>query len=385
MSRDLRIRGCRAGARALLSDGCVLRAARSFACGLVMSAVALGSATGCGPASTPNGDGANPRVSDAGEGLNSSPGQPVSSVYQAPDAGGTTQPYSSGGATQLDDDGGSEAGVDAAPLAITCTPVAAGVGAVSVNNAAARQYYVDLPTDTSGPMALMFSWHGYNQAPLDFKNMVGFDPNGASMPMVIVTPTDTGLFLPEGLDWFIEGSSGNVDFPYFQGMLSCLESEFNVDKTRVYSFGFSAGAVFTNLLDSQWPHLFAAIVTESGAWSSDPAEVAAIVAVGSVVPWDWPPLNPVDRGDVLMTHGGPTDFATIISIEAAAQAALPFLLMNDRTVVDCAHTAGHAIDPLVSNQAIYEYLLAHQLGQPSPYQGGQLPADFPPSCALSLP
>ncbi|MGO9834176.1 MAG: hypothetical protein ACLP1X_08180, partial [Polyangiaceae bacterium] len=155
---------------------------------------------------------------------------------------------------------------------------------------------------------------------------------------------------------------------------------------RVYSFGFSAGAVFTNLLDSQWPHLFAAIVTESGAWFSDPAEVAAIVSgLGSAVPWDWPPLNPADRGDVLMTHGGPNDFATIISIETAAQAALPFLLKNDRTVVDCAHTAGHAIDPLVSNQAIYEYLLAHQLGQPSPYQGGQLPADFPPSCALSLP
>ncbi|MGO9837462.1 MAG: prolyl oligopeptidase family serine peptidase [Polyangiaceae bacterium] len=278
----------------------------------------------------------------------------------------------------------SDAAGDATPLLVTCTPVAGGVGAVSVNNAAARQYYVDLPTDTSGPMALMFSWLGYNQAPLDFKNMLAFDPNGASMPIVIVTPTDTGLFLPEGLDWFIEGSSGNVDFPYFQGMLSCLESEFNIDTTRVYSFGFSAGAVFTNLLASQSPHLFAATVSESGAWFSDPAEVGAIVSgLGSAVPWDWPPLNPADRGDVLMTHGGPNDFATIISIESADQAALPYLLKNDRTVVDCAHTAGHAIDPLVSNQAIYEYLLAHKLGQPSPWS--QLPADFPPGCTLNLP
>jgi poly(3-hydroxybutyrate) depolymerase len=259
------------------------------------------------------------------------------------------------------------------------------MGAVSVNGGPARTYYVDLPTNTSGPMALLFSWHGYNQAPLDFKNMVGFDPNGASMPVVVVTPTDTGLFLPDGLDWYIRGSDGNVDFPYFQGMLSCLEGELDVDTTRVYSFGFSAGAVFTNLLDSQWPHLFAAIVTESGAWFSDPAEVAAIVVGGSAVQWDWPPLDPADRGDVLMTHGGANDFATIISIEAAAQAGLPFLLKNDRTVVDCAHTAGHAIDPLVSNQAIYEYLLAHRLGQPSPYAGGTLPADFPQSCALSLP
>jgi predicted esterase len=282
-------------------------------------------------------------------------------------------------------DGGPDAVGDAAPLHFTCTPISGGIGAVSVNGGAARQYYVDLPTDTSGPMALMFSWHGFNQAPVDFKNMVGFDPNGASMPVIVVTPTDTKLFLPDGLDWYIRGASGNVDFPYFQGMLSCLESELNVDTTRVYSFGFSAGAVFTALLHSQWPHLFAAIVTESGAWFSDPAQVAAIVVGGSTVQWDWPALVPADHGNVLMTHGGPNDFATIISIETAAQAALPFLLKNGRTVVDCAHTAGHAIDPLVSNKAIYEYLLAHKLGQPSPYAGGELPSDFPTSCALSLP
>jgi poly(3-hydroxybutyrate) depolymerase len=261
------------------------------------------------------------------------------------------------------------------------------MGAVSTNGAAPRQFYVDLPTSTSQPMALLFSWHGYKQAPADFRQMLGFDPNGASMPIVVVTPVDTGLFLPQGLDWFIEGSSGNVDFPYFEGMLSCLEQQFDIDKTRVYSFGFSAGAVLTNLLASQYPHVFAATVSESGAWFSDPPEVGAIVAgVGSAVPWDWPPLVPADRGNVLLTHGGPTDFATIISIESADQAALPYLLKNQRTVVDCAHTSGHAIDPDVTDKMIYEYLLAHQLGKPSPFQGDAgLFGDFPPSCSVNVP
>jgi predicted esterase len=278
---------------------------------------------------------------------------------------------------------GSDAAIDAGPLVVTCTPVAGGVGAVSTNNGSPRQFYVDVPTDTSQPMALMFSWHGYNQLPTDFRKQLGFDPNGASMPIVVVTPTDTGIFLPEGLDWDILKSSGNVDFPYFEGMLQCLESQFNIDKTRVYSFGFSAGAVFTNLLDSQYPQLFAAIVTESGAWFSDPAEAATVLV--NVEPWAWPPLNPADRGNVLMTHGGPNDFATILSLEAAAQAALPFLLKNQRTVIDCAHTLGHAIDPDVTNPLIYEYFLAHRLGQPSPFQDGKMPADFPSTCALSLP
>jgi poly(3-hydroxybutyrate) depolymerase len=290
-----------------------------------------------------------------------------------------SNPTPEGGASN-----GSDAAQETTSFSFTCTPVSGGVGAVSVNNAAPRQFYVDLPSDTSQRMALMFSWHGFKQAPLDFKNMMGFDPNGASMPVVVVTPTDTGLFLPQGLDWYILGSSGNSDFPYFEGMLHCLESQFTVDTTRIYSFGFSAGAVFTNLLASQYPHTFAATVSESGAWFSDPAEVAAIVAnVGFALTWDWPSLSPSNPGNNLMTHGGASDFATIISIEAADQAALPYLLKNQWTVVDCAHTAGHAIDPAVSNRMIYEYLLAHQLGNPSPMQG--LFADFPTSCSLHAP
>jgi poly(3-hydroxybutyrate) depolymerase len=320
-------------------------------------------------------------------------------VGAAPGCGSSTE--SSSGATAhkpaADAGGPFDAG-----LRFTCTPVTAGdagggeggaglgppsVGSVSVNGASARSYYVDLPANTSGPMALMFSWHGFNQEPLDFRNQLAFDPDGASMPIVVVTPTDTGLFLPDGLDWFILGTSANTDFPYFQGMLSCLESQYDIDTTRVYSFGFSAGAVFTDLLADQWPHLFAATVSESGCWFSDPKEVAAIVAgLGSSVTWDWPALNPADRGNVLMTHGGPTDFATIISIEDADQAALPYLLENERTVVDCAHDAGHAIDPDVKNSMIYEYLLAHRLGQPSPFAGGMpLFPDFPSSCTLNLP
>jgi predicted esterase len=320
-----------------------------FLSGLAVSSLALGGTTGCGASAT------NDTAPGVGE-------QPDSSPGLGP---------------------GNE--VEAEP-SVTCTPVVKGVGAVSINGAAPRQYYVDVPMDTSQPMALLFSWHGYQQAPLDFKNLVGFDPNGASMPMVIVTPADTGLFLPQGLDWYILGSNGNVDFPYFQGMLACLENQFSIDTTRIYSFGFSAGAVFTNLLASQWPHLFAATISESGAWFSDQAEVAAIDGVGQLVPWDWPPLDPADKGNVLMTHGGPSDYATIISIELADQAALPYLLENQRTVVDCAHNSGHALDPDVTNQMIYEYLLAHQLGKPSPFRGSdKLFPDFPSSCTLHLP
>jgi hypothetical protein len=363
---------------------------------VVTNALLIAAATGCaGSGAAQVADSGWAPTVDSGALVNDASGR----LEAGSNDGGTTGDAGdlSDAGTPLLEAGGSVAGSsdgsgdEPPPLTFACSPVADGVGAVSVNGAAARQFYVDLPNDPSQPMALLFSWHGYNQAPVDFKNAVGFDPNGGSMPIVVVTPTDTGLFLQQipsgGLDWDIQGSASNVDFPYFQGMLACLEGQFpTIDATRVYSFGFSAGAVFTNLLTSQWPHVFAATVSESGAWFSDPAERAATDGVGLLYPWDWPALDPADRGEVLMTHGGTTDYATIISIELADQAALPFLLQAKRTVVDCAHTAGHAIDPLVNNQAIYEYLLAHQLGQPSPFQGGAgLFPGFPPSCALHVP
>jgi len=358
--------------------------------GLAAGSLTLGSAGACGSsAANQTGPGVGDQP-DSSPGTGSGNGEDAGGWWDTgstfhPDSGSPT--YDAGGGEQPDAGEIADAGnqFDAEP-SFTCTPVANGVGAVSINNATPRQYYVDLPMDTSEPMALLFSWHGYQQAPLDFKNHVGFDPNGGSMPIVVVTPTDTGLFLPQGLDWYILGSNGNTDFPYFQGMLQCLERQFKIDTTRIYSFGFSAGAVFTNLLASQWPHLFAATISESGAWFSDPPEVACIDGVGLFVPWDWPALAPADPGNVLMTHGGPTDYATIISIECADKAALPYLLKNQRTVVDCAHTSGHAIDPDVTDQMIYEYLLAHQLGKPSPFQGGKgLFPDFPPSCTVNLP
>jgi hypothetical protein len=299
--------------------------------------------------------------------------------------------YDAGVSNQEGDDGPSssfDAGMDT-NLTFQCSPVVAGVGSVGVNNGLPRTFYVDLPADTSKPMALLFSWHGYRQDPISWKLQVGFNPNGASMPIAIVTPVDTGLFLPFGLDWYILGAKGNIDFPYFEGMLHCLKQQYNVDQTRIYSYGFSAGAVMTNLLSAQYPHLFAATVSESGAWFSDPAQVGAIVVgLGYVLTWDWPALNPADRGNNLMTHGGPGDFATIISIEAAAQSAVPYLLKNNRTFIDCGHLLGHAIDPFVTQQMIYEYLLAHQLGKPSPFQadGGGLFPDFAGAiCTLNVP
>jgi poly(3-hydroxybutyrate) depolymerase len=277
---------------------------------------------------------------------------------------------------------GGEAGFSCPP-----GPITAGLATITVGGRQ-RQLYVDVPSATSQPMAVVFSWHGYNQLSSDFRTAMAFDPNAVpAVPAVIVTPVDTGIQPPFGLDWDIvkgKPADANVDLPFFAAMVGCLEARANVDATRIYSFGFSAGAVMNDLVASRFPGVLAASIAESGAWFNDPAEVALVTIP---LPWDWPALDPADRGDVLISHGGPNDVTVLnlLSLENAAAKAVPFLLAAQRTVVDCAHGQGHAIDPDVPDPLLMQYLFAHRLGQPSPFAGGALPADFPASCTLHVP
>jgi predicted esterase len=310
--------------------------------------------------------------------------------------GGSSGPDGATGVPEGDASARDAGTYDAPPLSfdagrqVQCNPIINGTSSLVVNGTT-RQFEVQLPKDTSSSMALLFLWHGWNQQAATFASQVvydvpsgqwvPFDPNAFPMPLLIVAPDDTGLFVVGvagnvGLDWDIEPKSPPVDFPFFEAMLQCIEQQFSLDTTRIYSFGFSAGAVFTDLLSAQYPHLFAATISESGAWFNDQAEQQQVLVNNAIpfIKWAWPAFNPADKGNVLLTHGGQNDYATIISLENANKEALPFLYNNDRTVVECTHNFGHTLEPDLTQAMIYEYLWDHQLGGP-PLQG--LPADFP--------
>ena len=285
---------------------------------------------------------------------------------------------------------GSDAAVDAAPLVVTCTPVAGGVGAVSVNNAPARQYYVDLPTDTSQPMALMFSWHGYKQAASRLQEPARLRPERRLDAHRRRHPHRHGALSAQRARLVHpEGSSGNVDFPYFEGMLSLpREPVQHRQDSRLLLRLLGGGGLHQ-------PPRFAVAAPVRGHRHRIGSMVRAILPrsrpsspSGSVVPWDWPPLNPADRGNVLMTHGGTE------RLRDHHQSSRP---RPRRPCRSCSRTSARssiARTPLVTpsirtspTQLIYEYLLAHQLGQPSPFQGGKaaggLPVELRPQPSLS--
>jgi predicted esterase len=312
-----------------------------------------------------------------GSGTGGEIGYGAGGVIGGSDAGGAMAFGGAGGNGVVGAGGTGDSGGTGA-VNVVCNNIAAGTSTLTVNGAT-RTFSVQLPADTSR-MALLFLWHGFMQVPTDFANTivydvpagkwVPFDPNAFPMPLMIVTPVDTKLLPPAGLDWDIV--SGAKDFPFFEAMLQCIQGQFGIDKTRIYSFGFSAGAVFTDLLSAKYPHLFAATISESGAWFNDQAEWSDVTI--PVIQWQWPAFDPADRGNVLLTHGGSNDFATVISLESANHKALPFLHDNGRTVTECAHTFGHTLDPDLTQSMYYEYMWAHQLGG-SPLSS--LPAGFP--------
>ena len=274
--------------------------------------------------------------------------------------------------------GGSPAPSAPPPPPVACLPINEGLSTVMVNGIP-RLFNVQFPADRSR-MALMFLWHGFLQIPTTFAGEIvydppagrwrPFDPNAFPMPLMIVTPFDLKILPPAGLDWDIV--SGDGDLPYFDAMMQCIHEQFAIDDARIYSFGFSAGAVFSNLLSAIRPHLFAATISESGAWFNDQAQWVDVLV--PILQWRWPAFNPADGGNILLTHGGPNDFATVISLESANDKALPFLYNAGRTVTECEHGFGHTLDPDLTEAMYYEWMWAHWLGGPPI---GGLPPSFP--------
>lgn len=283
--------------------------------------------------------------------------------------------------------GGAGAGDAGTTIPFACPggTIAAGSNTLTVDGVE-RTFFADFPTNTTGPLGVVFSWHGYGDTATNFKAAANLDPDAdPAHPVIIVTPEDTKLQPPAGLGWDIRAGKpgdGNVDLALFEATLGCLAAQQSIDATRVYSFGFSAGSVLTNLIDSRYPKLIAATVTESGAWMNDPEEAKLVKLF--TIEWSWPDLDPADRGDVLLTHGGSTDQVIVLNLEDSAKAALPFLAAAERTVVECAHEQGHTLHPDLTPAMIVKYLTAHRAGEPSPYAGGTLDG-FPASCTLRLP
>jgi predicted esterase len=267
-----------------------------------------------------------------------------------------------------------------------------------------RSFHAKFPRqdDSSQPVGVIFSWHGIGDTISNWMRYA--DLGEADFPFILITPHDTGMEIsgqPQGLYWDMfhaESGDDNREAQLFEAVLGCLAETEALDTRRLYTFGFSGGAIIANLIASRYPDQIAAHAALSGAWFNDPAENALIDPEGRGAQFGidmtpaWPALDTRDRA-VLIAHGGATDEygfeapvigrVVILNFEEANQAAIPFLLDHGRTVIDCPHDNGHQPNPAVSPAAILNFFNDHRLGEPSPYLNGErMPAGLSSACLI---
>jgi poly(3-hydroxybutyrate) depolymerase len=214
---------------------------------------------------------------------------------------------------------------------------------------------------SDGP--LVFFWHGTGGDPSEAGGALG--PAIAAvknMGGVVAAPypaPNAGVF-----PWSLMlGGTNENDLRLADEILACAGAKVGIDMRRIYSVGFSAGAMNTEQFAARRSGYLAAIVAYSGAR-----------------------LGPVDEQDpanlypAMLFYGGPSDQ---VSVNFADQTKLyhDTLVSEGHFAFMCNHGQGHTV-PSSGPASAWQFLLDHPFGvRPEPYAAG-LPKGFPVYCAL---
>lgn len=204
---------------------------------------------------------------------NESGGSAGASDASAPASGdGATAPKSSGcGAASLPvpafiPDGGGYGGTTL-PLQAFTLDVDGGGGA--------RQFVLGLPAnyDANQAYPVVFAWHpaGGTDVEVAWGGTSSFDIYGGyyglrylsvqnSVPMIFIAgqglnPNDAGTGWP---------NTDGEDVAFARAMVAWLESNYCVDESRIFSVGFSYGAIMSNTVGCQMGNVFRAITPMDG-------------------------------------------------------------------------------------------------------------------------
>jgi len=206
---------------------------------------------------------------------------------------------------------------------------------------------------------VVFAWHYLGGNPEDFVTWFQIDDWAADHDVVVIAPRSRSL---PGVEWDTYSGPGTADLQLFDDLLTCAWEQWEVDLQRVYSTGFSAGALWT-----------ANLTQRKSRWLA-----AAAPLSGGAVDNQW---SPRDAIPMLVTWGGPTDVYGVFSFEEASYDLLDQLDQGGHFAVQCVHDAGHSIPP-VGVDYVWDFFAAHPKDvSPDPWQDG-LPNTMPAMCLL---
>jgi predicted esterase len=264
----------------------------------------------------------------------------------------------------------------------------------------ARKFYAEfpeVPADT--PVGVIFSWHGVGGNIDKWRRTLPLATHSSSkFPFIVITPEDTGLTplgSRKGMGWDLFKSlpgDDNLEAKLFESVLGCLFKTHTISMDRIYSAGFSGGAIVSNMLHARYPRLVAAVYAASGAWLNDSDQRDLIkIPLGLKIPMQWVPLRSEDQGAVLMTYGSEKDVFSLATFEIlnfhdAGVLARWFLPQSGRTAVVCEHDGAHRQHPLIDADVAVKFFNAHPAGMPSPFETtSDLPRSWGSGCEVVTP
>lgn len=132
-----------------------------------------------------------------------------------------------------------------------------------------RRFLLDAPEsfEPGKPVALLFDFHGWGHSADGVWQVSRFRDFAPEEKFLTIYPDGLPVALRDAESkpgWQIRSIEGNRDIAFTRAMLDWVETEYCIDRSRVYSTGFSNGAYFSHVLACAMADTFAAIAPVGG-------------------------------------------------------------------------------------------------------------------------
>jgi polyhydroxybutyrate depolymerase len=149
-----------------------------------------------------------------------------------------------------------------------------------------REYILALPKtyDQNHPYKLVFVWHPWGGSAQQIASGGYFGLQKVANNEAIFVAGEGQDYQNNGLGW---GNAGGEDFDFLQAMLERFRSQLCIDENRIFSTGFSFGAMFSFTLGCEADSMMRAIVpmagntTTSGGCAAGTRQVAVLALIGT--------------------------------------------------------------------------------------------------------
>lgn len=276
------------------------------------------------------------------------------------------------------------------PLMVSsCDAVQAGTVNNFMVDGLARSFILTLPTGATGPggrWPVVFAWHGAGDSAMNFNPVLSSSVNNSAMPFILVTPVSRRLIPPAGLEWEqLQARAPNADARLFDGVLQCLRERYGLDEDRVYTTGFSAGAIMSDLLGVLRGERIAAIAAFSGAYFANPENPPTLGPARGFV--GWPTPSTTNRYPQLLVWGGERDAISLVVAQARfdvfANNDIPWLNAAGHDIIACDHGGGHTVPRALLGATLVSFFQAHPRGTRRSPWGATPPSGLPSYCRYS--